>query len=306
MMSGAKEDNVEAEEAALIELERELEKRRAALVTLRASQSSKKDGFLENVTQRQLLDTTALLELLKWNTPTIYNGWEQITSNPMYGRECFNLEPIQDHSPEMGPMIGYAVTVRIRPGVVPGTEQAPSHAGMWDFMGSLPKIIVVEDLTRPVIYGSMWGEVNATYYKAAGAVGCITDGGVRDLQEMKNVGFHAMSRGVTISHAFGVAPVEWDVPISVFGVTVRPGQLIHADQHGFLVIPEEDEAKLEEATSFMDSLERQQVLVPGRRAMATGVHPSITAARMQQVRAIQIKTKHDKYGTYQERFGDKK
>ena len=49
-----------------------------------------------------------------------------------------------------------------------------------------------------------------------------------------------------------VAPVEWDVPISVFGVTVRPGQLIHADQHGFLVIPEEDEEKLEEATSFMD------------------------------------------------------
>ena len=46
--------------------------------------------------------------------------------------------------------------------------------------------------------------------------------------------------------------MEWDVPISVFGVTVRPGQLIHADQHGFLVIPEEDEAKLEEATSFMD------------------------------------------------------
>ena len=46
--------------------------------------------------------------------------------------------------------------------------------------------------------------------------------------------------------------MEWDVPISVFGVTVRPGQLIHADQHGFLVIPEEDEPKLEEATSFMD------------------------------------------------------
>ena len=84
---------------------------------------------------------------------------------------------------------------------------------------------------------------------------------------------------------------------------MRPGQLIHADQHGFLVVPEEDEAKLEEATSFMDrqllissfhmitiftffmnSLERQQVLVPGRRAMATGVHPSVTAARMQQVR----------------------
>ena len=48
--------------------------------------------------------------------------------------------------------------------MVPGTKPSPSHAGMWDFMGTLPadlpKIIVVEDLTKPVIYGSMWGEVN--------------------------------------------------------------------------------------------------------------------------------------------------
>merc|ERR1719394_950255 len=182
-------------------------------------------------------------------------------------------------------MIGYAVTVKIRPGVVPGTAPAPSHSGMWDFMGSLPadlpKIIVVEDLTKPVIYGSMWGEVNATYYKSAGAVGCITDGGVRDLQEMKNVGFHAMSRGVTISHSYGVPPLEWDVPISVFGVTVRPGQLIHADKHGFLVVPEEDEERLLEATEFMDLMERKYVITPGREGV--GSSPSQIAKRMGEV-----------------------
>merc|ERR1711971_431114 len=101
MMSGAKEDNVEAEEAALIELERELEKRRAALVTLRASQSSKKDGFLANVTQRQLLDTTALLELLKWNTPTIYNVWEgvfQSGANPRPQPRDGSHDRIRRHS----------------------------------------------------------------------------------------------------------------------------------------------------------------------------------------------------------------
>ena len=59
--------------------------------------------------------------------------------------------------------------------------------------------------------------MNATYYKSAGAVGCITDGGVRDLQEMKNVGFHAMSRGVTISHAFGVSLGKWGGAISFRG-----------------------------------------------------------------------------------------
>merc|ERR1711892_433299 len=101
-------------------------------------------GFLANVNQRKLVGTSDLLGLLKWNTPTVYNGWEQITGNPNYGRSCFNLEPIQDHSPEMGPMVGYAVTVKIQPG----------------------KIEVVQDLSKPVIYGSMWGEVNATFFKS--------------------------------------------------------------------------------------------------------------------------------------------
>merc|ERR1711972_172243 len=164
--------------AALAEMERDLEIRRAVLVKLRASESTNKEGFLANVTGRKLLDTTSLLELLKWNTPTIYNGWEQITKNPMYGRECFNLEPIQDHSPEMGPMIGYAVTVKIQPGDVGIVEKhgASGRKGMWSFMSTLPteipKIIVVQDMTKPIIYGSMWGEVNATFFKSVGALGC--------------------------------------------------------------------------------------------------------------------------------------
>ena len=164
-------------------------------------------------------------------TQAVYNGCEQVTKNTDYGRECFNHEPIQDHSPEIGPMVGYAVTVKIHPGDIGIVEKhgATGRKGMWNFMSSLPteipKIVVVEDLAKPVIYGSMWGEVNATFFKSVGALGCITDGGVRDLDEMKNVGFHAMSRGLTISHSYGVPPIEWDVPVSAFGVTVRPGKI---------------------------------------------------------------------------------
>ena len=64
-----------------------------------------------------------------------------------------------------------------------------------------------------------------------------------------------LSRGVCVGHGFGGIPIEWDIPIEVFGTTVQPGQLIHADKHGFLVVPEEDEARLLEATEFMDFIE---------------------------------------------------
>ena len=105
-----------------------------------------------------MLDTSSLLGLLKWNTPTIYNGWEQITSDPNYGRSGFNLEPIQDHSPEMGSMVGYAVTVVINPGKVEVLEEQARSGktkkqSLWSFMATLPsnvpKIVVVQVELRP-------------------------------------------------------------------------------------------------------------------------------------------------------------
>jgi len=301
------EETLREEDKAIDDLETMLAEKRQNKIKLLAEQQrvSGKIGFVANV-QRKLQTTTTLLQLLKWNTPTVYNGWEQVTKNPNYGRECFNLEPIQDHSPEMGPMVGYAVTVKIHPGDVGIVEKygASGRKGMWSFMASLPteipKIVVVEDLAKPAIYGSMWGEVNATFFKSVGALGCITDGGVRDLDEMKNVGFHAMSRGVTISHSYGVPPIEWDVPVSAFGVTVRPGQLIHADKHGFLVVPEEDEENLLEATEFMDLMERKYVITPGREG--SGSHPLQIAKKMGEVFTEMSKEKKEKYGTFRSRF----
>jgi len=303
------DQSLKEEDTEIEKLEKELSTRRNAKLTLQAEKLKAlgKTGFNTNI-QRKLQSTTTLLQLLKWNTPTVYNGWEQVTKNPNYGRECFNLEPVQDHSPEMGPMVGYAVTVKIQPGDVGIVEKhgASGRKGMWSFMSTLPteipKIIVVQDMTKPVIFGSMWGEVNATFFKSVGALGCITDGGVRDLDEMKNVGFHAMSRGVTISHSFGVPPLEWDIPITVFGTTVRPGQLIHADKHGFLVVPEEDEEKLLDATEFMDLMERKYVITPGREGV--GQHPDQIAKKMGEVFSGLAKEKKEKYGTYRSRFPD--
>jgi regulator of RNase E activity RraA len=102
-------------------------------------------------------------------------------------------------------------------------------------------------------------------HRALGCVGTITDGAIRDLDEMNNAGFKAIARRLCVGHAHSV-PVKWGCEVEVFGVRVLPGQLIHADKHGFLVIPEEDQAALLEAARFMDSNECNTVIAAARGA----------------------------------------
>ena len=59
-------------------------------------------------------------------------------------------------------------------------------------------------------------------------------------------------------------PVRWNCPVEVFGRRVEPGQLIHADKHGFLAVPRDDEARLLEAARFMDTNECSTVIPAAR------------------------------------------
>ncbi len=212
-----------------------------------------------------MLAHSELLELKRWNTPTIYNGWEQITNRDS-GKECFNLEETMDFMPFMGSMVGYAVTVVIEPG---NAEHPKNNPNAWqqyrEYVASVPgpKIVVVQDLDKPWVLGSFWGEVNANIHKALGCVGTITDGSIRDLDEMHNAGFKALAKRLSVGHAHSI-PVRWNCDVEVFGTHIRPGQLVHADKHGFLAIPKEDEPRLLEAARFMDSNECQ-TLIPAAR-----------------------------------------
>jgi len=206
-----------------------------------------------------------LLELKRWNTPTIYNGWEQITRQNT-GRDGFNLEPLTDYMPQMGPMVGFAVTVVIEPGNREHLKKGPENVKRYrEYVASVPgpKIVVVQDLDKPIMYGAYWGEVNSNLHRALGCVGTITDGAIRDTDEMTNCGFKALARGVCVGHAWST-PVQWDCEIEVFGRKIRPGQLIHADKHGFLVIPDEDQEKLLGAARFMDSNECKTMISAAR------------------------------------------
>ena len=212
-----------------------------------------------------------ILKLKRWNTPTIYNGWEQITQHDI-ARECFNFEETTDFMPQMGPMVGYAVTVVIEPSNIEHKQNAESWSEYQRYMAGQPgpKIVVIQDLDKPNVIGSFWGEVNSNTHRALGCVGTITDGAVRDLDEMTNAGFKALARRLCVGHAH-VVPVRWNCEVEVFGTRIAPGQLIHADKHGFLAIPPDDETKLLEAAIFMDSNECDTVIRAARESTGKSV-----------------------------------
>jgi 4-hydroxy-4-methyl-2-oxoglutarate aldolase len=202
-----------------------------------------------------------LLQLQRWNTPTIYNGWEQITRHDI-ATEGFNLDEVRDFMPQMGPMVGYAVTVQFEPSQARHPRENPTAWSDYRrYVASVPgpKIVVVQDLDSPLVIGAFWGEVNSTIHRALGCVGTITDGAIRDVDEMCHAGFKALARRFCVGHAHS-CPVRWNCPVTVFGRTIEPGQLIHADKHGFLAIPPEDEAGLLEAARFMDANECQTLI----------------------------------------------
>jgi regulator of RNase E activity RraA len=213
----------------------------------------------------QPLSHADLLQLKRWNTPTIYNGWEQITKRNRT-RDAINLEETRDFMPQMGPMVGYAVTLVVELSN-PAHPKANPNAWVdyYRYVASQPgpKIVVVQDLDKPRVIGSTWGEVTSNTHRSLGCVGTITDGAVRDLDEMTNAGFKAIARRLAVGHAYA-CPVRWGCEVEVFGQRVRPGHLIHADKHGFLVLEPEEAPQLLEAARFMDANECNTVIAAAR------------------------------------------
>lgn len=226
------------------------------------------------------LSHSEILQLKRWNTPTIYNGWEQITKHNA-GREGFNLEETRDYMPQMGVMAGFAVTVVCQPGNPAHPKKNPNAWAQYlSYVAAAPgpKIVVVKDLDWPRTYGAFWGEVNSNIHRALGCVGTIMDGAIRDVDEMANAGFKALARRLAVGHAFST-PVSWGEPVTVFGREVAPGQFIHADKHGFLAVPREDEKRLLEAARFMDTNECDH-LIPAARGAAGRTPDQILLAVM--------------------------
>ena len=114
---------------------------------------------------------------------------------------------------------------------------------------------VGQDLDYPNVIGSFWGEVQSNIHTRLGCVGTVTDGGVRDLDEMRAKGFNAFATEVLVSHAY-VHIVDANVPVTVGGLTVTPGDIIMGDKHGVIGIPKEIAAEIPAAAKAVEARER--------------------------------------------------
>ena len=182
------------------------------------------------------LTADQLETLRKIPSPSIANAIE--TFNAMPRNKGFMLPQVRSIFPEMPHMIGYAVTAVIGAEMPPSKNMNVSRLDWVDAIMSVPepRVLVMKDIDYPNVIGSFWGEVQANIHKALGCVGTVTDGGVRDLDEMRALGFNAFATDVLVSHAY-VHLIEVGVQITVGGMEVNMGDIVLGDQHGVVGIP---------------------------------------------------------------------
>lgn len=202
------------------------------------------------------IDPETLEALRRLNTPTISNAIETFDVRPR--NAGFTSPEIRCMFPEFEPMVGFAATATImaeQPG--DGTRNA-SRPEYWSYVASVPapRIAVIQDLDQPPAVGSFWGEVNGNIHRALGCAGTITNGGVRDLDEVRAIGFQMLASAAIVSHAY-VHLVDFGTPVKIGGTVIRSGDLIHADKHGAIVIPTEIAAAIPEAAAEVERTERR-------------------------------------------------
>src|SRR5689334_24861989 len=167
----------------------------------------------------------------------------------------FTTKPLVCPFPELPPIVGYARTATIRSVVqsgLPAAEQAKRRIEYYEYVGTGfgPRITVIQDIDgADVGYGAFWGEVQSNVHKALGCVGVVTDGSIRDIPQWAP-GFQALAGSIGPSHAW-VHATDYGEPVTVAGMTVRSGDLVHADCHGAIVIPFDVAAKLPEAAELL-------------------------------------------------------
>lgn len=185
------------------------------------------------------------------------------TLNIRLRNEGFMDSSVRCMFPQQAPMTGYAVTARIRTAEPPMMGKGyPDRTDWWNYLQSIPapRVVVMEDLDRRAGRGSCAGEVHARIFRALGCVGVITNGAVRDLQAVEPTGFAFFAGNVAVSHVY-FHLLEFDLPVEVGGLVVRPGDLLHADRHGVIQIPMSIAAKVPAAADRVAQLERRIIEV---------------------------------------------
>lgn len=208
------------------------------------------------------LSQAELYALRNYDTPTVCNALELIV--PERRGRGYTVEPLYCARPNLPPIVGYArtgTTKAMEPYDFSTAEAKKQRTDWYEYVakgGLTPSIVLLQDLDPIQGYGAFWGEVQSNVHKGLGCVGTVTDGSIRDIPDCAE-GFQLLAKMETPSHAY-VHTVEMDLEITVAGMTVKPGDLVHADRQGAVVIPSADVARKVPETADLIS-RREAVLI---------------------------------------------
>ena len=187
------------------------------------------------------LNEEELAALGSWDTPTICNALE-ITS-PERRSIGFTVEPLVCAFPNFAPIVGYARTAQIRshePSARSGSKLREQRLDYYRYVSNAPgpTIAIIQDMDGPRRgYGAFWGEVQSTIHSSLNCLGAVTDGSVRDIDSVAP-GFQLIADRIGPSHAH-VHLEDFGNVVTIAGMLVKSGDLIHADRHGAVVVPHE-------------------------------------------------------------------
>ncbi len=190
--------------------------------------------------------------LRRYDTPTICNALEVVA--PERRSAGFTTETKVCEVPGLAPMVGFARTATIRSAVAPSRSPEQMRARRLEYYayvadGRGPTVVAIRDLDAHPGLGAFWGEVNSHVHKGLGCLGTVTNGSIRDLDDLA-AEFQMLAGKIAPSHAH-VHVVDFGDPVEVLGMAVAHGDLIHADRHGAVVVPAAVARALPEAAELI-------------------------------------------------------
>ncbi|MBL6596601.1 MAG: RraA family protein [Candidatus Puniceispirillum sp.] len=214
-----------------------------------------------------------LAVLMQWDTPTICNALEEIVPERRgYG---FTTTHLFSLDPDLPPICGFARTATIRaaaPSDESAAEMAAKRAAYYEYVATAPSptIVVIQDIDPQPGIGAFWGEVQTNIHKGLGVLGAVTNGSFRDVPDSAR-GFNLIGGKVGPSHAF-VHLVDIDCQVTVHGLTANTNDIIHADQHGAVLIPP---SAVRQIPATIDLISRREAII-----LETAKSPNFTVEKL--------------------------
>lgn len=220
-----------------------------------------------------------LLETLRAiPTPAIANALEVLDVRPRNLGFCSSC--MRDLFPEMGQMVGFATTAMVRANMASPIPKQADQESYFEHVLSIPapRIAVIQDVDSKHA-GAYWGEVMSNVHVALGCIGTVTQGGVRDIDEVRELGFHLFATDIVVSRA-SISMIDFGVPVTVADLTVEPGDLLACDKHGVIQIPLDVAHLVPMINDELEAGERKVIsYCKGTEATAEGIAGELRAMR---------------------------